>query len=170
MATQSRYSTNGDGLAPWENEYGARQDDSSLGELLKRLSSDTGDLISQEIALAKAEVKESAANIAKGLTKFLVAWMFGMAGFLALTAFLIVAIGGATGRYGTVALVVGVVEVIVAAVAAKGAMSSMRPDKITPKETIATLNEDKSWAKREITDLKDEITSAPSSHNHSREG
>lgn len=170
MAPQSRFSTSGDGLAPWENEYGARNEDPSLGELLKRLSNDTGDLISQEIALAKAELKESAANVAKATTRFLMAWMFGMAGFLAITAFLIVAIGGATGHYGTTALVVGVVELVVAAIAANGARKSMRPEKITPSETISSLKDDKAWAQRELRDLKQDVTSSTPETNHSREG
>jgi uncharacterized membrane protein YqjE len=169
--TQSRFATSGDGLSPWEENYRAQQDDPSLGDLLKRLSDDTGDLLSKEVALAKAELKESAANIGKGAVKLGIALMFGLTGAIALTAFLIIALGGVTGgRYGTWALVIGVIEVIIAAVAANGARKAMRPSEIKPEETLETLREDKSWAKHEMKDLKREITSTPPTSHQNREG
>jgi uncharacterized membrane protein YqjE len=169
--TQSRHATNGDGLAPWETDYRAQQEDPSLGELLKRLSNDTGDLLSQEVALAKAELKESAANIGKGVTKLGVALVFGLTGAFALTAFLIIGLGGATGgRYATWALIVGVLEVIIAALAANGARKAMRPSEIEPDETIETLREDKDWAKEQVRDLKRDLTSTPASSQQNREG
>jgi hypothetical protein len=97
--------------------------------------------------------------------------MFGLTGAIALTAFLIIALGGVTGgRYGTWALVIGVIEVIIAAVAANGARKAMRPSEIKPEETLETLREDKSWAKHEMKDLKREITSTPPTSHQNREG
>ena len=169
--TQSRYATNGDGLTPWESDYRAQHADPSLGELLKRLSNDTGDLFSQEVALAKAELKESAANIGKGVTKLGAALVFGLTGVFAPTAFLIIGLGGATGgRYATWALIVGALEVIIAAFAVNGARKSMRPGEIKPAETIETLREDKSWAKEEVRDLKHDLTSTPATSQQNREG
>lgn len=167
--TRSRYATNGDGLTPWEdNNRVQHESDESIGELLKRLSSDTGELVSQEIALAKAELKESAANLAGGAVKLSIALMFGLTGAIALTAFLIIALGGATGgHYGTWSLVVGALEVMIAAVAAASARKSMKSSEIKPTETIAALREDKTWARNEMKDLKRDLTAAPaSSHKH----
>jgi uncharacterized membrane protein YqjE len=169
--TRSRFATNGDGPAPWEDVHQARQEEPSLGELLKRLSNDTGDLLSQEIALAKAELRESVENIGRGAVKLGVALMFGLTGLLALTAFLIVGLGGVTGgHYGTWALVIGVVELIIAALAARSAKQSMRPSQIKPTETIDTLREDKSWARDEMKDLKRDLTTTPASSNQHSEG
>jgi uncharacterized membrane protein YqjE len=174
MATQdtdARYATNGDGLSPWDENYRAQQEDPSLGELLKRLSNDTGELLNQEVALAKAELKESAANIGKGAVKLGIALVFGLTGALALTAFLIIALGGATdGRYGTWALVVGVVEMIIAFVALNGARKSMRPSEIKPTETMETLRQDKTWAANEMKDLKRDLTATPASSQSHKEG
>ena len=168
--TRSRFATNGDGPAPWEADYRPEQEDPSLGELLKRLSNDTGDLVSQEVALAKAELRESAENIGKGAVKLGIALMFGLTGALALTAFLIIGLGGATGgHYATWALVVGGIELIIAAVAANGARKVMRPGEIKPAETIDSLREDKSWAKDEMRDLKHDLTSPPASSHQNRE-
>jgi uncharacterized membrane protein YqjE len=168
---RSRFATNGDGLAPWETDYRAQQEDPSLGELLKRLSNDTGDLVSQEVALAKAELKESAANLGKGAVKLAIALVFGLTGAFALTAFLIVGLGGATGgHYATWALVVGALELVIAAVVANGARKVMSPSEIKPEETIDSLREDKSWAKNEMKDLKHDLTSTPASSQQNREG
>jgi uncharacterized membrane protein YqjE len=169
--TKSRFATNGDALSPWETGHRAQEEDPSLGELLKRLSNDTGDLLSQEVALAKAELRESASNVGKGAVKIGIALLFGLTGALALTAFLIIGLGGATGgHYATWALVVGAVEVIIAAVAANGARKAMKPSEIKPVETIETLRENKSWAKDEMRDLKHDLTSTPASSHQNREG
>ena len=164
----SRFTTGGDGPAPWKADRQTSHEDSSLGELLKRLSENTGDLISQEIALAKAELKESATQVAKGTSKLIVAWMFGLTGLIALTAFAIVGLGNITGgNYAIWALAVGVAEMIIAAIAANGARKSMRGSDLKPAETIETLREAKGWAKREAKDLKRDITESPvSSHQN----
>jgi uncharacterized membrane protein YqjE len=165
------YTTSGDGPAAWQGSYGAHQEEPSLGELLKRLSNDTGDLISQEIALAKAEIRESATNIGKGAGKFAVALAFGLVGLVALTAFLVIGLGSLTGGYYAAwSLGIGLVEVIIAAIAAKSAMSSMKPRSIKPTDTIETLREDKQWAKREMRDLKHDLTSNPETEQSRRQG
>lgn len=166
----SPYTTNGDGPATWGRSV-AQQEDLSLGELLKRLSNDMGRLMSQEIALAKAELKESATNIGKGATKLAVAVSFGLVGLIALTAFLVIGLGNVTGgHYAAWALGIGLVEVIIAAIAAKSAMSSMKPQALKPEETIETLREDKQWGQREARDLKRDLTSKPTTERSGRQG
>jgi uncharacterized membrane protein YqjE len=155
------YVPDGDGPASWRGTYGVHQEEPSLGELLKRLSNDMGHLVSQEVALAKAEVRESATNAAKGATSFGVALAFGFVGLIALTAFLVIALGNITGgSYAGWALGIGVLEVVVAAIAARKAMSAMRPRTLRPDETIDTLREGKAWGRREIRDLKHDLTSS----------
>jgi uncharacterized membrane protein YqjE len=156
---QSRLRSDGDGTGVQRNAFREQHDDASLGELLKRLSSDSGELISQEIALAKAELRESTTNVVKGAAKLLVAYMLGFVGLIALTAFAVVGLGDATnGKYWLWALVIGAVELIVAGVLAKSAKGSMDSGGIKPTETIETLQEDKNWAGREMRDLKQDIT------------
>jgi len=163
--------TNGDGRGSWEGSYGGQHDDTSLGELLKRLSTDTGNLVSQEVALAKAELKDSVASVTKGATKMAVAYMFGLVGMIALTAFAIIGIGNLTGgNYAASAFGVAVVELIVAAIAGKSAMGSMTSQDIKPEATIETLREDKQWAQREMKDLKRDITSNPTTAHAGRQG
>ncbi len=167
----SRFTTGDDGSAPWTADRPTQQEESSLGELLKRLSNDTGDLMSQEIALAKAELKESATQIAKGTSKLVVASMFGLTGLIALTAFAIVGLGNVTGgHYDVWALVVGATEMIIAAIAANGARKSMRASELMPAATMQTLREDKSWAQRAAKNLKHDITKSPVPTHKNGEG
>jgi uncharacterized membrane protein YqjE len=168
---QPGFMTNGDGRGAWEGSYGGQHDDASLGELLRRLSTDTGNLVSQEVALAKAELKDSVANVAKGAVKMGVAHTFALVGMMALTAFLIIGIGGVVGgHYAATALGVAIVELVVAAIAGKSAMASMKPQEIKPEATMATLREDKQWAQREMKDLKRDITSNPTTAHAGRQG
>jgi uncharacterized membrane protein YqjE len=126
----------------------------SLGQLLKRLSADMGTLVSQEASLAKAELRESAATAAKGAAKLGIALTFAIAGTIALTAFLVIAIGGAIDNYWLAALIVGAAELLVGVVLARSAMSSMTGPSIKPRETIESLREDKQWVGQEARDLK----------------
>ena len=142
-----------DGRGIWNgDEY--RYEEPSLGELLKRLSADMGTLLSQEASLAKAELRESAATAAKGAARLGVALTFAIAGTIALTAFLVIAIGGAIDNYWLSALIVGTAELLVGVVLAKSAMSSMTGPSIKPRETIESLREDKQWVGQEARDLK----------------
>jgi uncharacterized membrane protein YqjE len=166
-----QFGRDGEGSAGWEGSYGDQPDGRSLGELLKRLSNDTGELVTQEISLARAELKESVTNVGKGAAKLGFAAAFGVAGMIALTAALVIGLGHLIGEhYGWSALIVGLAETIIAGVSAKSAMSSMKPASMKPKETIETLREDKSWAKQEARDLKREITSNPTTAQSGRQG
>jgi uncharacterized membrane protein YqjE len=156
----------GDGRGQWQDSP-AYQDGNtaagegpSLGELLKRLSTDMGSLVSQELALAKAEMRDSVSEAVKGVTKLSVAMALALAGAIALTAFLILGLGGVLDdRYWLSALIVGVVELGLGIWAAKSAIKSMGEATQKPTETVESLKEDKQWASREMKDLKREMTS-----------
>jgi uncharacterized membrane protein YqjE len=167
--SKSPFTASGDGPAAWKHDYPVQQEEPSLGELLKRLSNDTGHLVSQEISLVRAELTESATNIGKGATKLGVALVFGLVGLIALTAFLVMALGNAMGgHYAVVALGIGMLEVIVAAIAARSAIASMKPQPLERDSTIETLREGKQWGKREVRDLKRDLTSEPTRAEHGR--
>lgn len=68
-----------------------QRDERSLGRLVADLSHDMSSLVRGEIELAKAELKESATNVAKG------SGMFIGAGFLAYVAFLMLTVAAAFG-------------------------------------------------------------------------
>ncbi|MCW2616239.1 MAG: putative integral rane protein [Frankiales bacterium] len=119
--------------------------DKTLGELVQTATRDLSLLVSQEIALAKAEIKRDVSAAGKG------AGLFGGAGFTGLLAllFLSIALAFAIGRPTTLGvgfLVVGVLYLLVAAVLAltgKKTLSQVGP----PEKTIETLKDDAAWAK-----------------------
>ena len=117
----------------------------SLGELVQTATRDLSLLVSQEIALAKMEIKREVTAAGKG------AGLFGGAGVTGLLAllFLSIALAFAIGRPTTLGvgfLVVGLLYLVMAAVLAlvgKKKISQVG----APERTIATLKDDAAWAK-----------------------
>ncbi|MBM9468032.1 phage holin family protein [Nakamurella leprariae] len=87
----------------------------SLGELLSEITTDISTLMRQEVALAKAEVQQSAARAGKGVGMFGGAAFAGYMVLLFLTIALWWLIGGATGL-GWSALIVAVIWAVIGAV------------------------------------------------------
>lgn len=122
--------------------------DSSLGDLVGRLTGDLSRLMRAELALAKAEGKEEAARAARGagllggagvsanlmLTFASLALMFGLGNWMAL---------------GWAALIVAVLWAIVAAVLASSGRKALRTVNPGLPQTTDTLKEDAQWAKRQ---------------------
>ncbi len=118
----------------------------SLGELVATATKDLSVLVSQEVALAKAELKKEVAHAGKG------AGMLGGAGVTGLFAliFLSIALAYAISWFGIGLgwgfFIVGMLYLIVAGVLAllgKKQISKVGP----PEKTIATVKDDVAWAK-----------------------
>ena len=117
----------------------------SLGELVQLATQNLSLLVSQEIALAKAEIKREVSAAGKG------AGLFGGAGFTGLLAlvFLSIALAFAIGKPTTLGvgfLVVGLLYLLAAVVLAltgKKKLSQVGP----PEKTIETLKDDAAWVK-----------------------
>ena len=118
----------------------------SLGELVATATKDLSVLVSQEVALAKAELKKEVAHAGKG------AGMLGGAGFLGLFALIFLSIAAAYAiswfgiGLGWGFFIVGMVYLLLAAVL--GLMGKKQISKVGPPEkTIATVKDDVEWAK-----------------------
>ena len=121
--------------------------DRSTGELFKRLSQQTSELVRGELDLAKAELAEKGKSAGKG------AGMFGAAGLFAVTAFLVLA-GCLVAALDTgmdtwvAALIVAVAYAAVAGVLALiGRRKIQAATPPVPEQTVETLKEDVEWAK-----------------------
>jgi uncharacterized membrane protein YqjE len=133
--------------------------EASLGELFKRLTTDTSELIRQEMTLVKAEMREASATLGRDAAKIGVAAGFALAGVLALATFVVVGLGSLFGgNYWLAALIVGVVLLAVGGYLVRSAVSDIKQRGLKPQETVATLREDASWAKQEGRELKREMT------------
>ncbi len=143
--------------------------DASLGELLKRLTGDSADLVRHEVALAKAELRETGSMLAADGAKVGAAVGLALAGALALTAFLVIALGNLfDGRYWLSSLLVGAVLLGVGALLAKNAVNDVKRRGLAPRQTLATLREDKAWAGREARELKHDLTTDPTASSTQR--
>ncbi len=137
-------------------------EDASLGELLKRLTNDTTALVRQEVALAKAEMKETGTRLGKDAAKVGVAAALAFMGGLALTAFVVIGLGNLLGgRYWLSALLVGLVAFGVGYAMVKSAMNDISERGIAPRQTLDTLREDKQWARQRARELKHDLTTNP---------
>lgn len=130
-----------------------------LGPLFNQLARDSAALIRQEVALAKAELRQSARQTARGAMKLGVALAVVSVGALVLTAFLVLLLGDLLGNYWLAALIVGAVYTLIGAVLALTGARTLKTVEMAPQETIETLKEDRDWARAEIQDLKRELKS-----------
>jgi uncharacterized membrane protein YqjE len=130
----------------------------SIGELFRRLAADSSHLFQQQFELAKTEVKETGARLSQSATQVGIAIGVGLSGVMALTAFLIVALGDLINNYAVSALIIGTVLCLTAGVLLKRAVSLMRKPDVGLPDTKATLREDARWANQEIKAFKRELT------------
>jgi hypothetical protein len=131
----------------------------SIGDLFKQLSTDTGELVRQEVALAKAEMRQAGATLARDGAKVGIALGLALAGFLSVTAFLVAGLGRLLGGHIWLsALIVGVVFLAVGAVLAKNALADIKRRGLVPAQTAASLRDDAAWAKSEAREVKREMT------------
>jgi uncharacterized membrane protein YqjE len=139
-----------------------RDHDASLGELFRRLTSDTTELLRAEVELAKAEARETGTRLAKDAARVGVAAAMALVGTLALSAFLVIALGHLLGeRFWLSSLIVGVVAAGIGYALLQSALRDIRERGITPKQTLDSLRENAQWAKEEAREVKRELTSPP---------
>ncbi len=137
---------------------GSADAEPSLGELLKRLTSDTSDLVQQEVNLARAEIRQAGATLAASGTKIAIGAGLALAGALALTAFLVIALGSLLNNYWLGALIVGLVLLGIGSFLARNAVADVKRRGLLPAQTVASLREDAAWAKQETREVKRELT------------
>lgn len=131
--------------------------DASLGELFKQLAQDSATLVKQEVALAKAEMRDNLRSAGKDAAMIAVGGGLLLVGLLVLTAFLVAALGDLLDNYWLGALIVGLVYVAVGGVLARKYLGHLKNDGLGPDQTIQTLKEDKRWLQSEIQQAKKEL-------------
>jgi hypothetical protein len=136
----------------------------SVPELLRELSREGGDLVRQEIALARAEMTEkvetfrrSSVSMAIGgalmlgaLLLFVLAVNHGLTAILAQAMALEVAVWLAP-------LILSVVLLGSGWAVFKGGKERIAEEGLTPEATRETLEEDQRWARRKVHEVKEEI-------------
>jgi uncharacterized membrane protein YqjE len=130
----------------------------SLGELVRQLASDSTTQIRQEMALARAEMRENVKSAARGVVAVAVGGVLAAVGLLTLTAFAVILLGITLESYWLAALIIGGALLIVGAILVWSNLSALRGDELKPEQTIDSLKENREWLQQEIRDAKRELT------------
>jgi uncharacterized membrane protein YqjE len=133
--------------------------DASLTDLLKRLGTETGDLVRSEIALARIEMTQTARQMAMDSVKLVVAAAVAWIGVLALTAALIAGLTLVVGSVWASALIVGVIFLAIGGILAQRGIAGMKENSLKPEATAQSLQRDKRWAQHEARDFREGIRS-----------
>jgi uncharacterized membrane protein YqjE len=121
-----------------------------LPDLLGRLGSDMGDLLNVHVQLASLEIRNDLEQRARAGA------LYGAAGVTALLGVLLLSFAAAWGLAevmptGFAFLIVGAVYAVVATVLFIVARNRMEEADATPHETIATIQEDVTWARQQTS-------------------
>jgi uncharacterized membrane protein YqjE len=133
-------------------------DGQSIGELLRSLATDATHLVQQEFHLARTELKETSEHLSHAAVQLGVALVVGLAGAMALVAFLVIALGDVLNNYAVSALIIGVMLSVVAAIMLTRATRITKRRDVGLHDTAASLREDAHWAKKEVKAFKRELT------------
>jgi uncharacterized membrane protein YqjE len=128
-----------------------------IGDLFRQLAQDSATLVRQEMALAKAELRENVKSVARDTAKIAVGAVVAAVGVLVMVAFLVLLLGDVIGKYWAGALIVGVLLVAVGAFLAMGGMKRLKKDSITPDQTLQSLKEDKQWLQSEMQQVRRDL-------------
>ena len=126
----------------------------SLAPLLRELAQDSSALIKQEIALAKAELRQSVSVMAGGAIRIGIALALLATGGLVLIAFIVLLLGSLLANYWLSALIVGLVFTTIGGLLALSGVGRMKEVQMAPETTLQTLKDDGEWAKEEVQQLK----------------
>jgi hypothetical protein len=117
----------------------------SISELFSDLSQQTRDLLSEEIALAKAEIRQKVSRITRSGIWFGVAGVMAFSGLLTLLATAVLGLIALGLQPWLSALIVAVVVFGIAFVAVQSGRSLLSQDSLAPKQTIDSLKENAAW-------------------------
>lgn len=124
-------------------------DNRPLGDLFGDLASDMGNLVRQEVELAKVELTQKAKYLGRNIGYLVVGGAVAYAALLAIIAAIIMLLAKVVPHWGA-ALIVGVVVGGIGWLLIGKAMMALQPTELTPRETVETLKEDATWMKQQI--------------------
>ena len=125
--------------------------DVGIPDLIRRLGDDSKRLVSDEMRLAKLEMRESMHNAARGSMWLGIAFGVGVIALTALTVLLATALGLVFGgNYWAGALLTGALELVVAAVLIKRGISMFTEADYTLEETREEAKRTAQWVSSEV--------------------
>jgi membrane protein len=124
-----------------------KEDHRTLGEMFAELSRETRTLIQQEVQLAKTELSEKAAKMAKGAGMVVAGGLIAYGGLLAIVAAIVlVLIALGLPPWGS-SLLGGVFAGGIGYLLIRSGLAALKRQELTPRKTIETLQENAQWLK-----------------------
>ena len=120
-----------------------------LGDLFGDLATDMGNLVRQEVTLAKVEITQKAKYVGRNVGYLVIGGAVAYAALLAIIAALIMLLAKVVPDWGA-ALIVGAVVGGIGWLLIGKAMTALQQADLTPRETVETLKEDATWMKEQI--------------------
>jgi len=124
-----------------------------IGSLITGLIADLQEIVRGEVRLAKAELKEDASQIGRGVGMLGAGVFFALVGFI----FLMLAVTYLLNKSLEMWLSAGIVAaalLVLAVILALVGKNRLSVANLKPEQTIASLKEDQQWAKQQINSVK----------------
>jgi Putative Actinobacterial Holin-X, holin superfamily III len=121
-----------------------------IAALLSALANETGTLVSQEIALFKAELQQKLARMGAGGGALAAGGLIAFSGWLALLAAAILGLSRVLPPWLS-ALIVGVVVVALGGGLLLFGKSRLKADALVPRHTLASLRADQAWIQDQVS-------------------
>ena len=122
----------------------ADQDTRSLGTLFADLAEQLGQLLRQEVNLAKTEMTQKATQVGKQVGMVAAGGVVALLGIMAILAGIIIALGHAIPMWLS-ALIVGLLVAGSGAFAIQRGIATLKQTSLVPQTTVKTIQEDASW-------------------------
>jgi hypothetical protein len=118
-------------------------DNRTLGEMFAELSREIRTLVHQEIQLARTELTEKVSRVGKGVGFIIGGALVAYGGLLAIVAAIVLSLTAMGLPAWAAALAGGIL--IAGYLLIRSGLAALRPDQLTPQQTIDTLKEDAQW-------------------------
>src|SRR5690606_14511781 len=126
----------------------------SLSELLRSVASDAAQLVRQEIALARAEVRRTLSGVAGAVARLAVGAGLGSVGGVVVLVAVIILLGELLGSYWLSALIVGAALLLGGGLIAFSGVRKLRAIDPTPRATLESVRTTAYWARNEVAEVK----------------
>lgn len=122
--------------------------DAGIPDLVRSLGEDSKQLLTDEVRLAKLELKESVRRAGAGAVRIGIAFGVGVVALVAFTMFLVTLIGRvASGHMWVGAIVTGVLELAAAALLAKKGFSTIGEPSYSLVRTRTSIRDTATWVR-----------------------
>lgn len=121
-----------------------------VSALLSDLACETGTLVSQELALFKAELQEKLGRLGGGVGALAAGGVIAFSGWLVLLAAAVLGLSYVVAPW-LAALIVGVVVLAIGGGLLLFGRSRMKADALVPGRTLNSLREDQAWIREQLS-------------------